>query len=91
MRPYRINYASGQILPRADADEFNRKLAKQAAPICESHEDIEDMAIELAGHQSEIRFSKFREMLIEAWYAHNVNLICAEFSGTVDGAIGGKQ
>lgn len=80
MKPHRVNYASAQTLPRAEAEEYNRKLAAHVAHHCETFEDVEEMAIELAGHLSEIRLCQFREMLIDAWWAHNINKICGEVS-----------
>ena len=67
-------------LPAAEADEHNRKLIAQIVPMCNSIDDVEEMAIDLSGHLSSKEHWEFRDAAVDAWFDWNVNKICAEFA-----------
>ena len=56
-------------LPTAEADEHNRKLIAQIVPMCNSIDDVEEMAIDLSGHLSTVAHWEFRNAAIDAWIA----------------------
>lgn len=65
-------------LPPAEAQAHNKALAAEAATKCETYEDVVEMSIELAGHQSSLEYWAFRELLVDAWFAYNIKQICDE-------------
>ena len=79
MKAYTVNQVPVK-LPAAEAKEHNRKLIAQIVPMCDSIDDVEEMAIELSGHLSSKEHWEFRDAAVDAWFDWNVNKICAEFA-----------
>lgn len=81
MIPYKVS-RNPLHLPRAEADAYNLIIAQKAAPYCESIDDVQELAIELSGHLSEIQFNRFEQLLTSVWMDWNVSKICAEIEGS---------
>lgn len=79
MQAYTVNQVPVK-LPAAEAAEHNRKLIARIVPMCDSIDDVEEMAFDLAGHLSDKAYWEFRTAAVDAWIDWNVNKICAEFA-----------
>jgi hypothetical protein len=88
MKPFAINPLLRKFDDPAEAEEHNRQCAANAALLCESRDDVCDLAVELAGHLSTHQYSQFEQMLWDAWMDLNVNRICAEVAQNVRNANG---
>jgi len=73
----RITHNPGK-LPPDEAEAHNRKQVEKAARLCPTLDDVTEISVTLAGHLSSREYIKFRDKVIDAWFALNVRKLCEE-------------